>query len=321
MNVLDGIIVLVLALYALRGIRRGFVLGLVDVLGLLFILVVSFAGYLGAAPLLARAFGMRLETAQLSAFFLLVLVAGLLYTVISHSFLVALRPSKHRPELNGANRLLGMAPGLVQGLVVASLLATALGLLPMNGSLIARPEESVLAPRLQKASSRIAPNMERLFSIGLRQPLLQVQTPGASELKDLDFPQKLRLQVQPAAEERMLELINRDRRAEGLTPLLMDDELRQVARAHSREMFQLSYFAHQSPRTGSPTDRLKAAGIDYMIAGENLAYQPDVEIAHRELMNSPGHRKNLMSPLYKRVGVGVVRGGLYGEMYTQEFTD
>ncbi len=321
MNVLDGIIVLVLTLYALRGIRRGFVLGVVDLLGLLFILVVSFSGYLGAAPLLARAFGMRVETAQLSAFFLLVLVAGLLYTVISHSFLVALRPSRHRPRLNGANRWLGMLPGLVQGSVVASLLATALGLLPLNPSIMARAEESVLAPRLQKASSRVAPNMERLFSIGLRQPLLQVQTPGASQIKDLDFPQQLRLQVQPSAEERMLDLINRDRRAEGLTPLRMDEELRQVARAHSREMFQLSYFAHKSPRTGSPTDRLKAAEIDYMIAGENLAYQPNVEVAHRELMNSPGHRKNIMSPLYKRVGIGVVRGGLYGEMYTQEFTD
>lgn len=321
MNILDAAIIVLLSVYAWRGLRRGFILGVVDLLGLLFILIVSFSGYLGVAPLIARAFKMRAETAQLTAFFVLVFAAGLLYTLISHSFLVALRPSRQRPRLNGANRWLGLLPGIVQGGVVASLLATALGLLPLRGSLVAQAEESMLAPRLQQASARVAPNLERLFAIGLRQPLLQVQAPGASQIKDLDFPRNLRLSVRPQAEQRMLTLINRDRRKEGLAPLAMDSKLREIARAHSREMFQKSYFAHQSPHTGSPTDRLNAAGVRYIVAGENLAYQPNVEVAHRELMNSPGHRKNLMSPLYKRVGIGVIRGGLYGEMYTQSFTD
>ena len=54
--------------------------------------------------------------------------------------------------------------------------------------------------------------------------------------------------------QRMLELVNEERTRAGLDPLEFDDQLREVARAHSREMFELGYFGHQSPVTGSVAD-------------------------------------------------------------------
>src|SRR5206468_3912660 len=105
----------------------------------------------------------------------------------------------------------------------------------------------------------------------------------------------------------------------GLRPLAMDQRLREVARAHSAEMFQLGYFSHNSPVSGSPADRLRRAGLSLAIAGENLAYAPSVEVAHQGLMASPGHRANILEAGYSRVGIGVQSAGLFGRMFTQEF--
>jgi len=92
-----------------------------------------------------------------------------------------------------------------------------------------------------------------------------------------------------------------------------------VARQHSVEMFQLKYFGHQSPSLGSPFDRLQAAKISYTRAGENLAYARSVAIAHRGLMESPGHRENILRPEFTKVAIGVIAAGSYGRMFTQLF--
>jgi uncharacterized protein YkwD len=63
------------------------------------------------------------------------------------------------------------------------------------------------------------------------------------------------------------------------------------------------------------------ANIKYMLAGENLALAPDVEIAHNGLMNSPGHRANILNSDYGKVGIGCMDGGMYGKMFSQEFTN
>ena len=94
---------------------------------------------------------------------------------------------------------------------------------------------------------------------------------------------------------------------------------RPVARQHSEEMFRLKYFGHQSPVSGSPFDRLAAAKISYSRAGENLAYAQSVAVAHRGLMDSEGHRENILRPEFTRVGIGVIAAGSYGRMFTQLF--
>jgi uncharacterized protein YkwD len=63
------------------------------------------------------------------------------------------------------------------------------------------------------------------------------------------------------------------------------------------------------------------AKIKYSQAGENLALAPDVEIAHNGLMNSPGHRANILTPEFKKVGIGCLAGGTHGKMFSQEFTN
>jgi uncharacterized protein YkwD len=119
----------------------------------------------------------------------------------------------------------------------------------------------------------------------------------------------------------LLALVNQERERAGLPTLSLAPDLVPVGRAHATEMFTLGYFAHESPVTGDPFDRIEAAGIAYSAAGENLAFAPDVLTAHRGLMNSPGHRANILSPDFGQVGIGIVRSRYHGLMVVQVFRD
>lgn len=86
-------------------------------------------------------------------------------------------------------------------------------------------------------------------------------------------------------------------------------------------MFERHYFSHVSPEGKDIGDRLQAAGIAYRVSGENLAYAPDVSTAHRGLMNSEGHRRNILDPEFHRVGIGIIDSGTYGCIFTQVFAN
>jgi len=122
-----------------------------------------------------------------------------------------------------------------------------------------------------------------------------------------------------AEEQHMLNLVNGERQKQGLKPLVPHAGLTELARKKSRDMIQNNYFSHISPTYGSPFDMMRAAGISYRTAGENIAGASTVERAHLALMNSDGHRRNILNPAYTHVGIGIIRGGAYGLMITQMF--
>ena len=122
-----------------------------------------------------------------------------------------------------------------------------------------------------------------------------------------------------ADEQTMFNLVNKERVANGLKPLEIDMRLVKTARLKSADMVKLGYFDHQSPTYGSPFDMMKQFGISYSYAGENLAGAPDVNTAHVNLMNSMGHRENILRPEFTKVGIGVVEGSKYGKIFTQQF--
>ncbi|MDI6892141.1 MAG: CAP domain-containing protein [Actinomycetota bacterium] len=123
-------------------------------------------------------------------------------------------------------------------------------------------------------------------------------------------------------EAKMLVLLNRERTSRGLPALEVDPRLTEVARDHSREMIALDYFSHTSPVHGVLSERLEKAGLrKWETAGENLAGAPDCEEARSALLQSPEHRANILDPSYTHVGIGVVDGGPYGKMFTQDFAE
>ncbi|MFA8437301.1 CAP domain-containing protein [Bacillaceae bacterium YX66] len=122
-----------------------------------------------------------------------------------------------------------------------------------------------------------------------------------------------------AEEQQMLNLVNQERQKQGLQPLKANLELTKVARVKAKDMIDNNYFSHQSPTYGSPFDMMKQFGISYRTAGENLAGNQTVEKAHNALMNSDGHRANILNANYTEVGIGIVAGGPYGKMFVQLF--
>lgn len=110
------------------------------------------------------------------------------------------------------------------------------------------------------------------------------------------------------AEARMVDLINRDRERHDLPPLAVDERVTAVARAHSQDMLETGIVGHISPTTGSASDRAKAAGINSAVVLENVARAYGLTEAQDGLMNSPGHRANILSPSATHVGVGIVLG-------------
>lgn len=122
-----------------------------------------------------------------------------------------------------------------------------------------------------------------------------------------------------ADEQQMLNLVNGERAKAGLSALKADLTLTKLARLKSQDMINRNYFSHQSPTYGSPFDMMKTYGVTYNTAGENLAGNSTVSAAHTALMNSAGHRANILKSSFTHVGIGIVKGGQYGMMFTQMF--
>lgn len=106
-------------------------------------------------------------------------------------------------------------------------------------------------------------------------------------------------------EEKLLNLINLDRAANGLAPLVADPELSRIARIKSEDMRDNNYFAHESPTWGKARQMLEHFGYSFTGAGENIAHHATVEKAQAAFMTSEGHRRNILSRTWQKVGVGV----------------
>ncbi|MBP1765184.1 MAG: SCP-like extracellular [Firmicutes bacterium] len=109
-------------------------------------------------------------------------------------------------------------------------------------------------------------------------------------------------------------LLNADREANGLSPLKLNLAISAVAQRHAQDEIDRAFFAHNNPDGLSPFDRMHAAGITFRYAGENLAIDQDVTAAEQALMNSSGHRANILSPDFTEVGIGI-RFNSQGSLY------
>jgi len=132
-------------------------------------------------------------------------------------------------------------------------------------------------------------------------------------------PDQGQVQGLSADEQLMLDLINQERAKAGVAPLKADLRMVQSARVKSKDMIDNNYFSHTSATLGSFATLIRKYAPDYSYLGENLAGNRTVQAAHTALMNSKGHRKNILNPNYTHIGVGIVNGGPYGKMFTQHF--
>ena len=122
-----------------------------------------------------------------------------------------------------------------------------------------------------------------------------------------------------AWEQEVFSLVNQIREENGLKPFVYNETLAETARAHSQDMIDRNFFDHYNPDGQSPFDRMRANGIRYSMAAENIAVgYPSPEAVVEGWMNSEGHRANILGGC-RELGVGLALGGSYGYYWTQCF--
>lgn len=140
------------------------------------------------------------------------------------------------------------------------------------------------------------------------------------EEKKRDFYTKASPELKEGFEFQMFDLTNAARVQHGLPILTWNDHVRETARKHSADMAENNYFDHQNLQGQSPFDRMKADDVFFVLAGENLAYGQFSSIfAHEGLMNSLGHRKNILQKDFEYLGVGVAFNQESHPYYTQNY--
>jgi uncharacterized protein YkwD len=207
------------------------------------------------------------------------------------------------------NRITGIIPGLFMGVLVVT----------VSSRIVTLADDGLLATAVNKSTGfQLAAPYIRLTENYLSPRIANISA-DATEIPSTEINATSALKLRPDLEYEMLLLLNKERKKRGLQPLVADEPMRKVARAHAQDMLRRGYFSHVTPEGKDPFYRMKKAGITYKKAGENLAYASTLTKAHNGLMHSKLHREAILNPQFKRVGIGIADGGKNGLMIAQEF--
>ena len=315
-NWVDLVIILLLIYFAFESFGRPFLLECLDLASFLLAIIFSFRFYNYPADFIQKQFnlphGLTLVIGFMVAWFLTEAVFYLLTRLIL--------PNIPRFRIKGSE-FISMIPALLRGLIFVSLILVLIATFPIQPALKKSVNKSQIGSFLLKKAYQLEAPVKQVFG-GITEDSLTFLTikPKTNERVNLGF-QTSEFKVDEVTEFAMIDLVNRERASRGLNALKFDSKLRNVGRIHSEDMFKRGYFAHYSPEGESVADRAEKAGVDYLVIGENLAYAPGLELAHKGLMNSEGHRANILSADFNKIGIGVMDGGDYGKMFTQVFSN
>lgn len=320
---MDLVIIGVLLLFVIEAVGRPLVLELLDLGSFLLAFFISFRYY----NLPAEFFETEFQTPHGLSLVLGFMAAWFLAETVFYLFVRILLPKIPRLKIRGSSAL-SIIPATLRGLVFISLILVLIATFPIQPQIKKTVQDSQLGSRILKNAYRLEGPVKNVFG-GVTNDTLTFLTikPRTDERVDLGFKVPI-YSIDFASEETMIDLVNKERESKGLPSLVFDSKLRDVGRAHSKDMFERGYFSHYSPdpaggeaRGKSVADRATDAGVDFLVIGENLAFAPNVELAHKGLMNSEGHRANILSSDYGKIGIGVIDGGVYGKMFTQVFSN
>ena len=315
MNVIDIFLIIIILLSISTGYQRGFIHGVVSLVTLIGSVLAAFYFYPYVASFMERYPSLSVWTSPLS-FILVLILARMLLSLLMNLFLKDIPAGTHERKVN---RFFGIFPGAVNGLINAVVIAALLLALPISNVISAKVKESRFADELTRPAEWVEEKLSPVFDEAVKKSMNKLTVEPASG-KTVTLPFKVASpRVRDDLEAKMLVLVNREREKEGLKLLKADPQMTIVARKHSADMFARGYFAHVNPDNKDPFDRMRADKVRFLTAGENLALAQTLSIAHDGLMNSPGHRANILQPSFGRLGIGVMDGGIYGLMITQNF--
>jgi len=325
LNWIDIFVLVVLFFYAVEGFALGVLVASLDFLSFALSFLAGITFYGRVASLLIKFLPISHGFANAIGFFIVAVLVEIaanvvLKILVAHVSLFRLLVPKVGP-IRIVSKLLGIIPGLCSGLLLCSFVLSLIIALPFSMFL----RQSILNARIGNVlvanTQGFAKDWNDIFGGAVNDTLsfLTVE-PQSNEIVNLNFKTK-QTSIDKISEQVMFQLVNNERTARGIPALSFSQALTDVGIAHCQDMFANGYFSHYSQNGLSPFDRMAQANISFNFAGENLALAPSVSLAMNGLMQSPGHKENILSKDFRKAGIGVVDGGVYGEMFCQEFTD
>lgn len=299
----------------------GFLPSLFELLGFVFSTFSSYLLYSVFAQLFILHFSISKGISSVLGFFTAWVLTEIVFFLTVAFFL---RKGFYEVSKHYLDKFLGALIGGLQAIVIFLFFVSLVFALPTRGQIKKDVLESRTGPYFINSSRNFEKALRQVFGEAANETLnfLTIK-PESNETVDLGTKVSEKdLSIDRQSEYEMFRFVNVERNKTGVDNLQFDEKLQKVAEEYAKTMFVNGFFSHVSPLDRSDAaSRVENNGISFQTLGENLAYAPDIYIAHQGLMNSPGHRKNILSQDYQRLGVGVIDGGVFGKMFVQLFSD
>lgn len=246
--------------------------------------------------------------------FLIIVFWGLIFSLI----LPALPKVKFHSMVF---RVIGLFVGAIYGLIFAIFLSGVLPQFLLSPRAIDLVYSSNLARFLQNQQLAKVFKTRYLSSISPRLTQAILVPEEDNTVFHLDLPQNIQSEISTKDESLLYGLTNYARKSAGQGTLIRDNSLDILARNYAAEILSSGNFAHRDKEGNSPDMRAKNMQIKFNYFGENLAFAPTISVAQEGLLNSKGHRANIESPIFRRIGIAVIDVRYYGKIIVEEFAN
>ena len=314
MNWIDLVIILIIGFFIWDGFHRGFLKTAWELVGLILAFLLGLRFYLPASNLLAAIHMPQVFTKPIA--FLTIWILTQIFFYFIGRLIAFYTPTPWKESK--INHFTGTVPGTLKGIIFVAVVLVFLIIMPIGNSTKNIINHSYFSVFLIKETALIENQIEQVFSGQTTIMTLTNLSTTEDSTTALGFS-TTNFNIDEAGEEKMLEKINTERSKVGLPILKSDILVRNVARAHSRDMLLKGYFSHTSSDGQTVFSRLTLAKVNFQEAAENLALAPTIDLAQIGLMNSPKHKANILDPDFTRMGIGIIDAGPYGLMITQDF--
>ncbi|OGH05935.1 MAG: hypothetical protein A2171_02695 [Candidatus Levybacteria bacterium RBG_13_35_9] len=325
LNWIDVIVLALIIIYGIEGYFLGFLGSLVDLISFVASFIFGLSFYSVVAKLLIGFLHMPQGFANAVGFLILAILFEIVLNILLKKFVfklsVFVKIHIHKSKFLTVGNLLGILPGALSGIILSAFIVSLIITLPFSVFLKHSVTESEIGNILVSNTQSFSKNLNQVFGGAVNDTLsfLTVE-PKSNQSVNLNFKTK-NINIDTNSEQQMLTLLNKEREKIGLNKLSFSQSLIIVGRNHCKDMLEKGYFSHNTPEGLTPFDRMTEANIAFKYAGENLALAPNSSLAMKGLIESDSHRANILSKDFGKVGVGVIDGGIYGQMFCQEFTD
>ncbi len=320
LNWVDWIIIFLVSYELFQGWKAGFVKIGISFIAFALSLWVSIYYNAPVSHFFSEKFGIAPAWCTMLSYISIALIGQTIFTYIL-SLIVSVLPSKIEHSL--INNLFGALVSGVNNITTIAFVLLIILALPLKGTVQKDIRSSLIGGKIlsfveiyggpiKLTAAEIKKNAAKFLTV----------SPGTSSSMALDVdvnPEEMTIDDQK--ERELLALVNAERQKAGLKQFTVDVKIVQVARAYSKDMFTKKYFSHVSADGRDLSTRLKAGEVKFSVAGENIAFAPDVSTAHDGLMNSPEHKKNLLDPSFSHIGIGIISTPRNGIMVTEDFTN